>query len=130
MRRKQQAGFTLAEILYVLAILAILCGLAVGAYLYIYRNTEKQHVAETMDAIRRAEILHNLQKNTFVNADDNSEIREILGLKNLNDRFLYKVVEATATEFMVIAYRLGDLMNGEMPFAAMMAAGSTPRSPA
>jgi|GEM_PF-1672016 len=126
----KRAGFTLHEILIAVLVLAVLAGLALPIYWRTVRRSENAEALVNMEAIRKAELAHRHAHPAYANADSTGRINELFGLGIQEHLFRYKIVDATDSDFRIIAERLGPLGDETLDVLAMSVDGQTLPIPA
>ena len=118
---KKNSGFTIIEVIVTVIVLAILASLTMVIYWKIQEKAKNAEAYPNMHTIRTAEFLKRAEGDTFVNASNTDEINKLLGIQISENLFTYKVINATATDFKIIATRLGALMEEAAgPFTIIM----------
>ncbi|MCG3176026.1 MAG: hypothetical protein MOGMAGMI_00964 [Candidatus Omnitrophica bacterium] len=118
--RTDRSGFTLVQALVVGLILAALAGLAVPTYMRLVRQSEDSEALINMDAIRKGQFAKRAETGSYLNAGDTDAINRLLGLNITERLFRYRVVDATDSDFRIIAERLGGMIEEGAPVMLAM----------
>ena len=105
MKRK---AFTILELLVVVIVLSVLIGLAFVAYSSYVEKSKSGEALINIDAIKKGEEAYKLSNGAYVNADNADSINALLSIQILPKYYEYRVVGATAYNFLVIAKRIGE----------------------
>lgn len=118
--KHRPSGYTLVQVLIVSVVIAALAGLALPVYFNTIRRSEDSEALINMDAIRKGQFAKHAETGSYLNAADTAAINRLLGLNITEHLFKYRVVDATDTDFRIIAERLGALTEQGAPLLLAM----------
>ncbi len=97
------SGLTLLEVLLVVVVIALLAAVALPSYFRAADRARSSEALTNMDAIRQAEMLHQAEHGSFVEALDLPAINATLELDLTARHFDYQVTDADESKFLVVA---------------------------
>lgn len=101
--RNRGSGFTLIEIITVAVIISLLVILVVPKILNQTKKAQEAEATQSLGSIRSSELLlHNLT-GKFAAAADLPAVQSALGLSMGNGLYTYKIIDASADNFLAIA---------------------------
>ncbi len=118
---KMKAGFSLLEVLISAMVVVALAAVAVPSYFSMVERSRQAEALLSIDAIRKAELAMFQRNGIYLNAANTEEINALFALGIQENFFRYQVVDATDSDFRIIATRLGSLSARMMP--VMITAG-------
>lgn len=116
-------GFTLLEILIVVALIAALSAALFVAYPYVIKKAKSKEAYINVDMISKTEQLHKFDQGRYVAANNTDEINQILNLSLASKYYEYKVVMPEENSYLVIAQMIGEDID------AYLSAGQLPPEP-
>lgn len=122
-------GFTLLEILIVVIIIGTLAALIIPRMLGQIQKAKETEAVQNLGAIRSAELTLQGLAGQFVAAADEIGIQSALGLTVGGGAYRYKIIDATAENFLAIATPL-DVLNNWLQEIVMDKDGFVGYSPA
>lgn len=117
---RKPSGYTLVQALIVSVVIAALAALALPVYFNTIRRSEDSEALINMDAIRKGQFAKHAETGAYLNAADTAAINRLLGLNITEHLFKYRVVDATDSDFRIIAERLGALADSGTPLLLAM----------
>lgn len=126
---KKIKGFTLLEFLIVIVIIAVLAAIVFPRYFGQVHRAKEAEAVQSLGAIRSAELTLQGISGQFVAAADELGIKSFLGLTIGGGAYRYKVIDATAENFLAVATPL-DLLDNWLQEIAVNKDGFVGYSPA
>lgn len=123
----KKRAFTVLELTITLIVICVLVGMALMSYQLYVEKAKSGEAIVNVGAIRKAEEMYRLLKGEYINADNADEISQRLSLEITPKFYEYRIVGATADNFLVVARRIGEnlgeyLGSGAIPSELMVVA--------
>ncbi len=101
--RCKKRGFALLEVLIVAVIISLLAALVVPRVIEHLRKAQEAEATQNLGSIRSAELLLQQLSGKFVEAADHPAIQAALGLVIEGRFYTYKIIDASADNFLAVA---------------------------
>lgn len=106
-KRQNLAGFTLLELMIVVAVIGILASIAVPTYIKVVERARSKEGISNLMIIRAAERIYRLENGTYYASGLIDEINSNLNIDIDENLFTY-TISATATTFTATATRINE----------------------